>query len=64
MRLTATAQKVLIFSSVIAAGCATGPSSSGSGNPVKETFASDDPCANNARNLGILGGAVLARNYR
>jgi len=51
--------KALILSTVIAAGCATGPSSPGLGKQVSETFASDDPCSNNARNLGILGGAVL-----
>ncbi|MBD3822139.1 MAG: OmpA family protein [Thiotrichales bacterium] len=25
---------------------------------LKETFASDDPCSNNARNIGILAGAI------
>lgn len=42
-------------------GCAT--TSSQGGNSVqqslKNTFASDDPCAHNARNIGILAGAVV-----
>lgn len=29
-----------------------------SSNPIKEMFASDDPCSNNARNIGILAGAL------
>lgn len=38
-------------------GCATDPKT---GKPsFKETFASDDPCANNARNIGIAGGALV-----
>jgi outer membrane protein OmpA-like peptidoglycan-associated protein len=38
-------------------GCATDPKT---GRPsLKETFASEDPCSNNARNIGIAGGAVL-----
>lgn len=41
----------------LAPGCATDPKT---GRPsIKETFASDDPCSNNARNIGIVGGAVL-----
>lgn len=36
--------------------CATDPRT---GQPsFKETFASDDPCANNARNIGIFAGAI------
>lgn len=43
-------------------GCATDPRT---GNPsFQETFASDDPCSNNARNVGIaigaIAGAILA----
>ncbi|TPQ34745.1 OmpA family protein [Cupriavidus pinatubonensis] len=34
-------------------GCATAP-----GGYLKETFASDDPCSNNARNIGITAGAI------
>lgn len=38
------------------AGCATDPHT---GQPsFKETFASDDPCANNSRNVGIAIGAL------
>jgi len=37
-------------------GCATDPRT---GQPsFKQTFASDDPCSNNARNIGILAGAI------
>lgn len=34
-------------------GCATAP-----GAYLKDTFASDDPCSNNARNIGITAGAI------
>ncbi len=34
-------------------GCATAPAAY-----LKETFASDDPCSNNARNIGITAGAI------
>ena len=49
------------------AGCATttGGGAGGIQNAVKETFASDDPCANNARNIGlavgVVGGLILAK---
>jgi uncharacterized protein YcfJ len=40
----------------LVAGCATDPRT---GQPsIKETFASDDPCSNNARNAGIAIGAI------
>ncbi|MDR5172367.1 OmpA family protein [Methylobacillus flagellatus] len=29
------------------------------GETFKQTFASDDPCANNARNIGIVAGALI-----
>lgn len=46
-----------------ASGCATDPAT---GQPsLKETFASDDPCSQNARNIGIgigvLAGAILGK---
>ena len=38
-------------------GCATNPQT---GQPsFQETFASKDPCSNNARNIGIAAGAIL-----
>lgn len=41
----------------LAQGCATDPAT---GQPsFKETFASDDPCSNNARNIGIVGGVLV-----
>ena len=51
----------VIASAVLAAGCATAPGEpNGSvGGQIRQTFASDDPCSNNARNIGIAGGAVL-----
>ena len=40
-----------------ASGCAVDPKT---GKPsFKETFNSDDPCSNNARNIGIGVGAIL-----
>jgi outer membrane protein OmpA-like peptidoglycan-associated protein len=40
----------------LASGCATDPRT---GQPsFKQTFASDDPCSNNARNIGIVAGAI------
>lgn len=42
---------------LFASGCAIDPKT-GQYSPG-ETFASDDPCSNNARNIGIAAGAVL-----
>lgn len=48
-------------SAMLIAGCATAPGQSGNDlmSRVRETFASDDPCSNNARNIGVAGGAIL-----
>lgn len=51
--------KIIVASvcALFATGCATDPRT---GQPsIKETFASDDPCSNNARNIGIFAGAVF-----
>ena len=43
-------------------GCATVDPKTGKPSMTetfKQTFASDDPCANNARNIGILAGTIL-----
>jgi len=58
---------VALAVALLSTSCATGPD----GKPLsveksfKATFASDDPCSNNARNAGIavgaLGGAILAK---
>ena len=46
-----------LASMLAASGCATDPRT---GQPsLKETFASDDPCAHNSRNIGIGAGALL-----
>lgn len=39
-----------------ATGCQT---TQGNGNFLKNTFASDDPCSNNARNIGIAAGTLV-----
>ncbi len=51
----------------VASGCAT-PGSGGAGGPgslLQQIYANDDPCANNARNLGItlgtIGGALAGQ---
>lgn len=41
---------------VFASGCAVAPSTGE--RSITETFASDDPCSNNARNIGIAVGAL------
>ena len=58
---------VALAVALLSTSCATGPD----GKPlsveksIKATFASDDPCSNNARNtgiaLGVLGGTILAK---
>ncbi|MBI2308186.1 MAG: OmpA family protein [Rhodocyclales bacterium] len=45
-----------LICATFAGGCAT---TQGDKNFLQETFASDDPCANNARNIGIVGGAIV-----
>ena len=59
MTFLKTRKVIALASSVVVASCATAPGKP-NGNltgQVRETFASDDPCANNARNIGIAGGA-------
>lgn len=52
IRLSALA----LASTVFISGCATTPGTPG--GFLKDTFASDDPCSNNARNIGVTVGAV------
>lgn len=61
MSLQLTRQIALAASAVLATGCATAP-----GHPdnelvskFRQTFANDDPCSDNARNIGIAGGTLL-----
>lgn len=49
--LTAAAATLLTMT-----GCQT---LQGAGDALKETFASSDPCSNNARNIGITAGGLL-----
>lgn len=51
-----------VISALTLNSCATTNSQTGQKSiqeTLKQTFASDDPCANNKRNIGILAGAVL-----
>ena len=52
---------VALAVALVTASCATGPDGKPQGfeKTVKDTFASEDPCANNSRNIGIAGGALL-----
>lgn len=45
---------------LLMAGCATNPNGQPNdpGRQLKEVFASEDPCSNNARNIGIAGGVL------
>lgn len=46
---------VVLLIGSLASGCAT---QGGKQNPFVEAFASEDPCANNARNIGMAAGAI------
>lgn len=61
MSLQRTCQIALAASAVLATGCATAPGQPDNElvNKFHQTFASDDPCSDNARNIGIAGGALL-----
>ena len=61
MNFTQVRKVAMATSTILVAGCATAPGTPGGNlpNQVRETFASDDPCSNNARNIGIAGGAIL-----
>lgn len=48
---------IALACSLLVNGCAVDPRT---GQPsFKETFNSDDPCSNNARNIGIVAGSIL-----
>jgi outer membrane protein OmpA-like peptidoglycan-associated protein len=51
----------LAASAVLASGCATAPGepTNSLSSQLRQTFANDDPCSNNARNIGIAGGVLL-----
>lgn len=42
---------------MLVSGCVTAPGTPG--GYIKETFASDDPCSNNARNIGLTAGVIV-----
>jgi outer membrane protein OmpA-like peptidoglycan-associated protein len=44
---------------LLMAGCVTAPGQPESSSRTQHHFLSEDPCANNARNIGVLGGAIL-----
>lgn len=49
-----------LFAALSIAGCATTGGGPGSFNQsVKNTFSSDDPCSDNARNIGLVLGTVI-----
>lgn len=55
-RLPAAKTIAALVTGLLVSGCVT---QGDKRNPITETFASDDPCANNARNIGILAGGVI-----
>ena len=59
MRFTLLRRTVLASAAIGIAGCATAPSQPDLGTQLKQAFVSEDPCSNNARNIGIVGGAVM-----
>jgi len=61
MNLSKTKTSIAIATALLTASCATSPNGQPQSldNTLKATFASDDPCSSNSRNIGILGGAVL-----
>lgn len=54
-------RSITAIATAVIAGCATAPGKPNGdlASQVRETFASDDPCSNNARNIGVAGGAIL-----
>ena len=52
-------QAVVAISTALLSGCATAPGGTGIGEQFRQTFASKDPCSNNARNIGIASGVIL-----
>lgn len=58
MKTLALHPTLVACAALLVSGCATAPGQPGLGDKFKQTFASDDPCSNNARNIGIIGGAV------
>ncbi len=61
MNYLSVRKAVITAGTVLVAGCANTPGKPSGGlvNQVRDTFASDDPCSNNARNIGAAAGAVL-----
>ncbi len=56
LKLTSLSIAAILAATTFATGCNPVQDSS---NLFKQTFNSDDPCSNNARNIGILAGSVL-----
>ncbi|MBN2689358.1 MAG: OmpA family protein [Gammaproteobacteria bacterium] len=57
---TALRKRRLIIAIALALGSTTLSTGCNPVKPIQETFASDDPCSNNARNAGALLGGVSA----
>lgn len=62
--LSAIRKKTLVVAismgiSTIVAGCANAPTESSFGKAFHDAFASDDPCSNNARNIGVVAGGII-----
>lgn len=68
-QLSRTRLSVKIAAAAIGASLASGCAVDPNGQPsFKETFASDDPCSNNARNIGIgvgaLAGVIIGNQFQ
>ena len=60
MKFAGTKKAVAFACAVFASGCATAPNGQPQslGDTLKNTFASDDPCSDKSRNVGLLVGAL------
>lgn len=61
MKIANTKTTVAIACALFTTSCAIGPNGQAQNfeQTLKSTFASDDPCSSNARNIGILSGAIV-----
>ncbi|MBK5204453.1 MAG: OmpA family protein [Polaromonas sp.] len=61
MRFKKMRRVALAATAVLASGCATAPGEpkNSLANQINKTFANEDPCSNNARNIGIASGLFV-----